>query len=393
MRINFFVLIIFGLLTLTSCEDDPSSVGQGLLEDQDIAKFYSIDSNENNLAIETKSYLSEIQYGSSKRTLVGNADNLTVNGLIKFVYLTPDSVEDAIDNNQLTVEESYLNLPIDYSFGNMNATNVFSLNRITNDWSTVNFDRKSLENITFGNTDLGSSYNYTDSSITIVFDQQTSFEWLSNSADTNKFFNYGMLLKPVLNSERIIGFNALSSIVNANELPSLKTIVRFESGDTDTLEAVLTADAFAVEGEMPPSVDDQSLLQGGLPVRTDIKFDLSSIPKTAVVIDAKLTLQYDSLNSVFGSSVSDTLLLSLLNEYNSSEVDSTLFSLRLTRDANAYSGDIEPFIQLWTDERENEGLQIRLSDEDRAVSKVALYNEKNDTALKPHLKIIYTDIK
>jgi hypothetical protein len=38
-------------------------------------------------------------------------------------------------------------------------------------------------------------------------------------------------------------------------------------------------------------------------------------------------------------------------------------------------------------------MQVRLLDETRAVTKLALFNETNTEALKPHLKIIYTDIK
>jgi hypothetical protein len=396
LKIKLVSILIFGVIIFSGCEDDPSSVGQNLIEDQDVAKFYSIDSNEDNLSIITGNFVADINYGTSARTLVGSADNLTATALMKFVYLVPDTLEEALNNSEVTIISSELKLRVDYYFGTTTSEKLFSIYRITNDWLSTDFYRENLLEIQNESEDLSlidSDYDYSDSLITIKFDNQSSFEFLSHSADTNNFFNHGILFQPSPSLNNIIGFPALSSSVDSETLPKLSTIIQFSNGQLDTLNAVLTSDAFAVVGDAPSEVDGINFLQGGLPLRSKLQFDLSSLPETAVAVNAELTVTYDSLNSVFGSKKSDSLVVTFLKDFEANEIDSTTTSLVLKREGNTFTGDIKSFIQLWIDEKDNNGMQVRLFREDILLTKLALYDHSNSSSLKPHLKIIYTDIK
>jgi hypothetical protein len=220
LKVYFLGMILCSLLFLFACEDDPSSVGQDLLETQDVAKFYSIDSNADNLSISSKTFASDITYGSSSRTLVGISDNLKATALIKFVYILPDSIKDALSAGSLSIVESNLNFKLNYNFGDSTSNNIFELKRISADWKADNFDNEALTQIQFEDQNLILNQTYSDSSITIDFDKQTTLEWLSNANDSS-FFNYGVLLEPTLNSSRILGFAGLTSDVNSSLLPSL----------------------------------------------------------------------------------------------------------------------------------------------------------------------------
>ena len=59
------------------------------------------------------------------------------------------------------------------------------------------------------------------------------------------------------------------------------------------------------------------------------------------------------------------------------------------KEENKYSGDIRQFVERWIDGEENEGLEIKLSDESRSANSVTIYGT-NEIAFTPKLTIYYT---
>lgn len=388
------LLISIALFSFYACEDDPSSVGQSLLEGQDLTNVYTLETVNSTWK---PSYIDSIALGSARRTLVGRTANLNSTGLLKFYFDFPDSIKNALDADVLNILSATINLRPTYYFGDQSLNWDMSAYEITNEWGSADFNKDSLQNVTYNSTNLLSNLQIVDdTTITSGFNTDLVKQWMKFTHDSENFENEGIILIPGESTARVIGFPALTSDVDEAVLPQLVVIVESPGEFVDTLYASLINDAYAVEGELPAPLDHQKILQGGLPARTNLKFNLSGLSKNSVIIDALLSVYSDTLNSDYGSKGSDSLVVSLLTDFENNviEDEDDIFSFTLIKEGNVYKGNIRRYVQRWLDELSNEGMQLKLSDEDKAVTKVAVYdNTIQEETLKPRLQIIYTDVK
>ncbi len=388
----FLIILLF--LSFSACEDDPSSVGEDLLEGQDLTNLRNMQS----IISESKeSYIDSINLGSAGRTLIGKTEDLTSTGLLRFSFSLPDSIETEMDSDNLEIVSATIILRPTYYFGEESGNWEFGTHEVTRTWGYTEFNTDSLAVIPYNSEDLGSNLQFVDdTTITFEFDKNITYQWMQHSTGDTTVINNGIIFVPAPACSRVIGFPALLSVSDDSYLPQLEVIVESPGEFVDTLFATLINDAYAVEGSIAAPPENMQYIQGGLPVRTNVKFDLSGLSQNAIVVDAVLTMHTDTLSSDYGSKGTDTLVVSLLTDFeeNTVEEDNNIYSFILVRDGNTFTGNMRRYVQHWLDDTENQGMQIRVSDEDKALTRIALYESAvPDTTLKPRIQIIYTDVK
>jgi hypothetical protein len=385
-----WLILLFG-----GCEDDPSSVGKDLLDTQDLTNIYTFETRN---AAFKESYIDVVSLGAAGRTLIGKYENTTSTGLMKFYFSVADSIEHAVGVDSINLISAYIKFRPTYYMGDKSLPWSFTAHKITNSWGSTDFTRDSLKNVVYETGDIGSNLQFVnDSTITFDIDINVAYEWMLYSLDDETHSNNGVILIPTTETSRVIGFPALTSVVTEANLPQLHLIVEKPGHFVDTVSAIITNDAYAVEGILPNQIANRTVLQGGLPVRTNLMFDVSQLSKSAVIIDAGLSIYIDSLNSQLGSKGTDSLVVSFLQNYEDNTLDdddNNVFNFVLTRDGNKFTGNIRRYVQHWIDDKENQGFQVKVSDETSALTKYYLYDQTiPDESFKPLLQIIYTDVQ
>jgi hypothetical protein len=132
-------------------------------------------------------------------------------------------------------------------------------------------------------------------------------------------------------------------------------------------------------------------IQSSVTINSKIWFDVSSIPKNALINNAELTLTRDSVSTITGNSYTNTLLVYLLADSTNESLSDSTQILTLTGSGNIFQGNITPFIQSWVDKGNNQGLLIKAASQ---ISGLELFAIKNSSAanlsVRPRLQITYT---
>jgi hypothetical protein len=215
--------------------------------------------------------------------------------------------------------------------------------------------------------------------------------WMKFSANESYTDINGVYFKFTDETNKVIGFPAISPLYDS-VLTRLKVIIEVPSKFTDTLVIQVTSDAHVVLGELPITSNQNIYVQGGIPVRSNIYFDISSIPNNAIINRAILKLSYDESETNLGSGDAGILRVIPLEDFETSEINIEYPALSLYKDSSNtyYSGEITPVVQTWISD-ENNGIQLHLIDEVETVNKLAIATENHPNKdLIPYLEIIYT---
>lgn len=390
---KYIVLILSIIVNLfISCADEPNSTGNQLIPDEDKITLNKIDSYTNSFEQSLSTFNKPNFFGSSSRILLGNFNNLKSEILIDFLILLPDTTKEQLKNSTIKLKSSFISMRPNYWIGDKSdfQFTVQSINRswnpstITND--TINSIRNSLSEDILDK----STYNFSDSLITFSFNNSLVNSWINEVLDTEAPKFYGIFLSPItLNS--LAGFQALTTFP-VTEYILLNMVFEKEGSYIDTITANPSLDIHIVDGELPLNTSNSFILSSGLSVRGNLWFDLSQVPTNILVNKADLQLFIDTLNTFEGSVKTDTIKVSILKNRDSNEVNADIISRNLLRSSsNKYSGDIKQIIQTWLNGEKNEGIEIKLSDEGRSISQIAIWGNINSIdSLKPRLTIYYT---
>ncbi|MBN1299646.1 MAG: DNRLRE domain-containing protein [Melioribacteraceae bacterium] len=394
MKQFFSHLVLFLIVILSACEEDPTSVGEDLIDNQDLINVYFYDSRGHDEFINSKSYIDTLSLGISERTLLGRSGSISSTAALKFYFPLPDSIENAINDGTLTPLSSWIKLIPNYYYGEANGNFGLTAHKITESWGSGKFKIDTLKNLQYEPQNYAGQLSINDTIVIINLDEQLSYEWLLSRIDESAHPNYGVILIPTQSTSKIIGFLGITSATLLGALPEVHLVVEKPGEFIDTLTATPIIDAFGVEGPFPQADETISFVQGGIPVQTSLKFDISSLPQTAIILKADLTLHTDTLLSEYGSLSSDTLMVQLLSDYNDNNIDEDVFAIAMSKTGTAFNVDIKHFVQYWLDQKDNFGIKVSAADQEKSVTKTAIYNEKISNAdLKPRLQITFTDIK
>ncbi len=388
---NKFVLIftsIILILGLYSCDDAPTSLGTSLLPNQDLIDAFK----DSSYAVESKFYGSDtLALSSASRVFLGVNGNIESTMLMKFYMFFPDSIKNAILGDSLVLKSAVMEMEPVYTFGKSTNDFDFSVHKITSTWNSLDFSKSDFEKLDYDADDVSSNHNIQDSLITFDIDTTLVNKWLVSSANSNQVEeNHGIYFKYSSGTNKIIGFPAISSRYDS-VLTRLVMVVKV-GVTTDTLTIKVTSDAHVVnsiEAQMPVQTSETIFVQGGIPIRSDLKIDVSSIPKHAIINKATLKLFVDEDKSQIGTDSSKFIGALMLDDFESSEISTSFSGIILKYDSLAYSGEITQFVQEWV-ANTNNGMKLYLFDEVETVNKIAIYGAKADTKLRPYLEIIYT---
>lgn len=383
----FIVAVFFG------CQESPTSVGGGILNSSDLLSVKVINSFDAAFPQTTKNFQKKLIMGAASRVLIGKYQNATAYGLIKFSFVLPDSVSLAVQNNTISVTKSWMELPVTYRIGNLSTLD-FQIKKINSPWTSVGFNLDSLNNINLDNTNLIiSAIQKTDTLISFSVQTDFGFEWMKNQVNNARYLNRGILFEPSIGSSAVIGTPALVTAILKDQLPKLFCQVSI-NGKLDTVIAYSSTDMHVVKNESSVLGSEQIVLQAGTALRSNLSFDLSSIPANAIVSDAKLILYRDSNATTLGSISADSVFVNALFDSNTDSIYTGLNSRLLARKGNTYEGRIFDIVQYWlSSPAKNQGLQLRIVGEDSNLNKLVFRGSSySDASLRPRLLIFISNV-
>ncbi len=384
-RILASILIVFISFNFYSCSDSPTSIGSDLLS-QDYISVKTIDSNTDSLNQMSGYFKRTLPLATSNRILLGKYSNVESSILMRFYFSFSDSLAQDFINDNVNVTSARVELIKNYLYGNANSYLDYTVHKVNSPWLT-GFNADSLAGLNYDAADISSGHSaLNDSSYSFALDNQFVQDMLKAAADTNIADENGIFIQPTTNSEKALGFYALS--VNSTVgIPELIVVLNKPGVySADTLVYIPTSDISVVTGSVPNTTD--MIIQGGLVINSKLYFDVSSVPQKAVINLAQLTLTADSnqtvgnLPSVIGSY--------FLNDSTTYAID-TARAVSLTLSNNKYTGDISPFVRDWINKKENQGMLLNNPNELGVLDLTAIKGSNaSDPAVRPKLKIVYT---
>jgi hypothetical protein len=242
---------------------------------------------------------------------------------------------------------------------------------------------------------LTSSAGADTQEVTFAVDTAMVREWLATGTDSTNT-KYGIVLVPDASCRIMRGFNAFG--YDSTRFSPTLTVVAGSTNGTNLDTTVYTSGYDTFFGDVP-YMGNASLLfaQCGVQYRSRLTFDVSFIPRTAIINRADLQVRRDAAasrlnrfsDSSFGAGAS-------LSTTDFSSLDAGVTSAhRMTDSALTYTLDARRPAQLWV-HGENYGLTIypSLVDGRRSMDLFAFRSPSAPNAAdRPRLRITYTTLR
>ena len=377
----FFVVIIAGLY---SCSEDPASIGSSQIPNDIIVG--EINSLEDSVQQSSTFFEKEIDRGTSSRIFIGRYNDLESHALIRFILSLSDSVTSALEADSLNVLEANVKMFPVYELGS--GAFDFSVHKINSSWTENDFDTDSLANLQFESSDLASAKTFSDSLITFSLPLDLVSGWMNKKVDDSIEDNNGLYFQPSAGINKVLGFRAFAGNPADLKLTALEIVVEKPGAFLDTVYSFGFPDVYVPKAELP-AANGILFVQGGVAVHSTINFDLSRIPKSAIINNAELRFFLDNDRSYLGEPTSDSLFVRF-NLQDSTESSGVIFR----RAENYFAGPVTGFVEEWISGKENYGLDVTIFNELNTVSRFALFGSGiNDPELMPRLEIYYTTLK
>lgn len=384
---HFLVLIIIGLL-LSHCNDSPTDLGINFLS-QDGVEVLKFDSLVDSLPQNSFDFKKVYVLGNASHILLGKAENITSHILLKFAFLLPDSIVSEIKSQTINVIDSYVTLTKDYSFGNANGGFDYNVFKVNEFWSSSNFTSDDFASLSVDNVDLSSDRTTSNDTVyTFHLSNELASAWLKNYADTTLADNYGILLSPTENTQKVLGFTAYN--ISDIDVPILRVVVQKPGAYVDTLIGYITLDVSAIIGSVPDVGSENLAIQSSLASEVQLNFDFNALPKDVAINSAKLTLTIDTLQSKYGSDFENSLSVFLIADSTKDSLNKN-YAYKLTRKGNTFSGDITNIIRAFNNNVDNQGILVKSTQEFWGLEIFAIKGSNASNIVdRPRLEIIYS---
>lgn len=384
-KLVVLLIIVLPVLIFESCSETPTNVGSDLL-DQDKINVKTVDSAIDTIGITSSYSKKTLSLGTSSRIFLGKKGNVEAGILIRFLFSFADTLSSQILSDSIFVENSWMELVQNYVYGNETDPLEFNAYKINSSWTTVGFNADSVSSLQYDNIDQSTGNTISDSLTKITLQPQLVLSWLKASADTAVTDDYGIYIKPGVNSGKILGYYALGS--SQEYIPKLYVAFRKMNGDLDTLSYSAYADLSYVAGDLPVVNSSNIVVQAGLEVLSKLNFDVTPIPGNAIINKAELTLTIDTTETVTGNNYTNSLLAYF--GVDTLSIDSLNSYVVLSRIDNKFTGDITFFVQDWVRNKNNAGLMLVAGGRFGGVELFALKGANADAAVKPRIIITFT---
>ncbi len=374
-------IILTGLLITSGCSDE--------LTDATALKGFSrtdVTIHDTTLIATASSTFRQYVPMNGRLTQVGKTGGYDAYGLIEFITSSIPS------RDTMVMISAKLKLRAQTWFGDSSGTLSFTVQEVTQAWSqeTVRWDSLPAYDQTVRGSFSGPVSADTEQ---IVVDLDTALvrKWLPGQAASQ----YGVILLPTASCTVIRGFN-IFDYDSVSWYPTLEVIFRNTAGTVqDTFTSASGIDSFVGNIDNPTTASDVIATQSGVAYRSTLQFDLSSIPRGAIVNSAELALAFDSAASRLNRFTNDSLIVAhvrtsaddpkLFEFSGASGNPSTLFH-------NTYSFDVRHAAQKWVI-GPNYGLVLRSGtiSEFSGFDLWVFYSQTAaDNSLRPRLRVKYS---
>ncbi len=327
--------------------------------------------------------------------LVGHDGSYTAYAAIQF-FAGSFPVRDTI-----VVYSATLRLHAVSWYGTPGAPFGFTVHRINRSWSSYTLMWDSLQTGFYEPLSRGSydgSLAGDTADITVSLDTAMVREWFATptTATTTQF---GFVLVPSTSTQNAVrGFTEFVVADSTSYFPTLTVIAGSVNGTSrDTSVYNTGQDTFVGTDDhgMPPST--KLYVQGGVQYRSALWFDVSSIPRGAILNSAVLLLDLDYASSRIAKFVTDTSLSAHLlgdsTTYASfSTEDASTFGRRVADSATTFAFNIRSAAQSWV-RGPNYGILIRVpSAREFTAPDLFVFNSSTASppSLRPRLRIVYS---
>ncbi len=386
-----FILLLLGVLTLfLSCNDEPSSIGVEILE-SDFVIVKTFDSQVDTIQQNSSFFRRVVSLGSSAWVLIGkyqtSSQSLDASTLLKFIFSLPDSLKEDINNDSLNVLDSWIIITNRYVYGDTLATMNFTTHQVNSNWSASTFTVDDLPALQYDPNDISSDFSASDTLYSFHLEESVVYSWIQNSVDTSLAKNYGIYLEPTLESNKIIGFQALT--ITSSQAAKLFVVIEKPGAYVDTINGIISGDISVVAGLEPNLPSGLIAAQSSVTINSKLNFDVGVLPVGLVINKAELVLTSDSSNSVYGSSYNNSLRVYFLNSNDSVKTEGN--PVTFTYNNNQFRGDITNFVRSWVSKNENYGLLIETGNQTLGTDLFALKgSDYSENADRPRLIITFT---
>ena len=389
MKFNYIfpLIFLFFLALLTSCTDEPSSLGIELIGSETIsAKIF--DTAADSIAQTSSSFKKVIPLGNASWVLIGKYQDITASALMRFVFGLPDSLKNDLKDGNINVLDSWIILRTRYVYTDSLAAMNFTVHKVNSSWSSTAFTIDSLSKLIYEPTDVSSQFTITDTLYTFHLDGSLPLAWMKNTADKTLESNYGIYLTPSLSSTKVIGFQSFNAITA--EAAKLFVVIEKPGVYIDTLNGFIAADISLVDRPDIPALPAGLMsVQSSVSINSRLTFDLSMVPASVIINKAEIFITPDSVFSIKGSSFTNSLKLSYLRFTDSLNVEGNPSFLSFKD--NKYSGDVTLFVRNWINSKENNGILIEAGIPTSGLEFFALKgSDYFEITERPRLKITYT---
>lgn len=386
-RILVILLFFFISISFLACEDEPSDIGIELLA-SDLISVRTFDSQTDTLDQNSSYHKNVIQLGASIKVLIGKHEDIEASSLLKFIFGLADTLKDDIIAGDLDVNEAWIEITTRYVYVDSNEVMDFTVHKVNSFWDPSAFTVENLPTLSYETNDISLNKEITDTNYVFNIDPDVVLSWMKNAADTSLGKNYGIYLKPVDNSGKVIGFQALTG--TSSQAAKLTLVIEKTGSYVDTINGFIFADVSIVDGDLPVLPSEDIAVQSSISVNSIIAFDLSVVPDGVTINSAELIIQRDSINTLTGSSFANHLLAYFVEDSTAKEVNEQ-GAFILSFSGNSYSGDITSYVRIWINEGRNQGVMLRSGND---IEGLELYALKGSAAAnyaeRPRLKIVYT---
>jgi hypothetical protein len=388
-RIGRWLLVLFAIsVLLSACSDEPTEQNALLTPH---LPYVEMAVRETTIVADSGSTFREYAAMNGTANLVGRTGNYTASMILAFYssYFQ--------DRDTVRVLSAKLHLHGASFYGDSTGQVSFTVHRLNRTWSQTSFRWDSLGTDFYDASDVRGTYSGSigkdTEEVVIDLDTVMARQWLITPTTTEASYRYGMIFVPTSSASAVRGFQSFDSD-SSNWVPHLVLICQNVAGTvTDTSTFTLGVDTFV--GNIDDLNSDPRLfyLQAGVNYRSIINFNVSWIPRGAIVNNATLTVQRDPSTCFINRFAADTSFA--VHPMEGSSTTSSFGSGSTARlvsgSQTTYTADISSDVQSWV-RGPNYGALLRIYGvrEFETLTLVTLYGAAADNAHKPRLKIIYS---
>ncbi len=330
--------------------------------------------------------------------LIGRSGNYTAIALIQFSPSYFPARDTAL------VYSATLTLRFETWVGDSAGQFSFNIYRVSVPWgeTTVTWDTIQApgfyEQYTVRGSYTGGAGKDTQT-VTIPLDTAMVRQWLATQTSAT-YNNNGIILVPTAGCSIIRGFNEYGypTTDSTSYFPTVTIIAGSPSGSpVDTASYTIANDTWAGNIDNLAANPQLIYLQSGVNYRSTLTFDVSNVPRSAIINSATLLLAGDPATTRIDRFTTDSsfTLATTLNPADRTSVDVyAVTSVRQPGTLLTYNVDMTRPVQLWN-KQANYGVTLSPNVSFSAVSfeLLTFFNEKAPPALRPRLKIKYSVVR